>query len=107
MKLKNIKKDLKGWGANLRGQDIKKKKELSQELQNLEDLEENGTLSREELIRKSQIQQDLMQIYELEEDYWHQRGREKWLLKGDNNTEFFHRIANGHRIQRTFLPSEW
>jgi hypothetical protein len=32
MKLKNIKKDLKGWGSNLRGQDIKKKKELSQEL---------------------------------------------------------------------------
>jgi hypothetical protein len=103
MKLKNIKKDLKGWGANLRGQDIKKKKELSQELQNLENLEECGTLSREELFRKSQIQQELMQIYELEEEYWHQRGRENWLLKGDNNTEYFHRIANGHRRQRTIF----
>jgi hypothetical protein len=66
-------------------------------------LEECGNLSREELLRKSQIQQDLMQIYELEEDYWHQRGRENWLLKGDNNTEFFHHIANGHRRQRTIF----
>jgi hypothetical protein len=68
-KLKNVKKDLKGWGANLRGQDIKKKKDLSQELQGLETLEEDFCLSREELIRKGQIQQELMQIYELEEEF--------------------------------------
>jgi hypothetical protein len=64
------------------------------------------TLSREELIQKDQIQQELMQIYELEEDYWHQRGRESWLLKGDNNTKYFHRIANGHRKQKLFFSPQ-
>jgi hypothetical protein len=32
-----------------------------------------------------------------EELYWQQRGSEKWLLKGDANTSFFHNSANGRR----------
>jgi hypothetical protein len=39
-KLKNVRNNLKGRGANLRGFDIKKRKELNQELKSLEDLEE-------------------------------------------------------------------
>jgi hypothetical protein len=44
MKLKNIKNDLKGWGANLRGKDIKRKREIGSELEALEILEENHPL---------------------------------------------------------------
>jgi hypothetical protein len=46
IKLKLVKKNLKGWGANIRGRDIKKKKELTQELSDLEEIEENLLLSR-------------------------------------------------------------
>jgi hypothetical protein len=77
---------LEGWGANIRGRDIKKKKELTQELSELEEIEETLLLSSCQLIRKSQIQKELMLIYESEEAFWHQRGRERWLLQGDNNT---------------------
>ena len=41
-------------------------------------------------------------MYEEEELYWHQRSNERWLLKGDNNTAFFHRVANGKR-RRHFM----
>jgi hypothetical protein len=102
-KLKNIRNNLKGWGANLRGFDIKKRKELNQELQNPEYIEENTPLSKEQLLRKSAIQKDLMTLFEHEEDFWHQRGRENWLLKGNNNTEYFHRIANGHKTKKNSL----
>jgi hypothetical protein len=44
-----------------------------------------------------------MQIYESEEAFWHQRGRENWLLQGDNNTEFFHRSASGQKRKRTMF----
>jgi hypothetical protein len=71
-------------------------------LQNLEDIEENTPLSKEQLLRKSAIQKDLMTLFEHEEDFWHQRGRENWLLKGDNNTKYFHRIANGHKRKKLF-----
>jgi hypothetical protein len=79
-KLKLVKKNLKGWGANIRGRDIKKKKELTQELSELEENEETLLLSSYQLIRKSQIQKELMLIYESEEAFWHQRGRENCLL---------------------------
>jgi hypothetical protein len=52
--LKNGKKDLKlGWRANLRGQDIKKKKCILQELDELERLEEIQYFSTSDVDKKS------------------------------------------------------
>jgi hypothetical protein len=42
-----------------------------------------------------------MKIYEEEELYWFRRSSEKWLLEGDNNTAYFHRVANGRRRKNT------
>jgi hypothetical protein len=48
-----------------------------------------------------------MQIYEEEELYWFSRSSEKWLLEGDNNTAYFHRVANGRRRKKyNVLPEE-
>jgi hypothetical protein len=66
-KLKNVKKSLKGWGANLRGTDIKKKKDISLELKNLEEKEENENLSPDQRKRKILIQQELLKILDNEE----------------------------------------
>jgi hypothetical protein len=68
-KLILVKKNLKVWGANIRGRDIKKKKDLTQELSDLELMEENLILSREQIIRKNQIQKELMLICENEEAF--------------------------------------
>ena len=38
-----------------------------------------------------------MKLLEEEELYWYKRSHEKWLHEGDNNTEYFHRIANGRK----------
>jgi hypothetical protein len=95
LKSKNVKKALKGWGANIRGRYIRKKKDLTQELAGMEMLEEiTQELAGMEIL-KSYVQEELMVIYEHEEEVWRQRWREQWLLQGDNNTEFFHRCANG------------
>jgi hypothetical protein len=42
------------------------------------------------------IRVELLGILEEEELYWHKRS-ESWLMKGDNNTKYFHRIANGKK----------
>jgi hypothetical protein len=42
-----------------------------------------------------------MKILDEEEMYWYKRSHENWLLKGDNNTSFFHRIANGKKRKQT------
>ena len=62
-----MKNALKGWGANVRGDAKQLKKQLTAELQALEDLEECGALSCAQFIRKGQVQQTLMKIYEEEE----------------------------------------
>jgi hypothetical protein len=98
-KLKNVRNDLKGWGAHIRGED-KKKKRLVEELQELESIEELILLTAEQLKRKAVIQKELLEVYENEERFWQQRSRDNWLLRGDNNTEYFHRIANGVRRKK-------
>jgi hypothetical protein len=55
-KLKNVKMALKGWGANLRGADIKRKKNINIELKTLEDFEEIGPLSSDQRKRKILLQ---------------------------------------------------
>jgi hypothetical protein len=65
-----VKNDLKGWGANIRGRDKKRKQELLQELSDLEEMEEASCLSRDQMLRKIQAQKDIEQIIEKEEDFW-------------------------------------
>jgi hypothetical protein len=40
---------------------------------------------------------------EKEEAFWQQRSKEQWLLYGDNNTSYFHKIANGSKRKRTMF----
>ena len=42
-------------------------------------------------------------MLEEEELYWYKRAHEKWLHKGDNNTDYFHRIANGRKRKNTII----
>jgi hypothetical protein len=77
MKLINVKNDLKGWGPNLRGGDIKRKKEIGRELEALELQEENHALDTAQIRGRAQIQRELLSIIDGEENYWHQRSREK------------------------------
>jgi hypothetical protein len=100
-KLRNVKTSLKGWGANVRGESLKIKRDLLSELENLENLEEDNVLPGPLFARKGEIQFKLMKIYEEEELYWFSRSSEKWLLEGDNNTAYFHRVANGRRRKNT------
>jgi len=42
-------------------------------------------------------------MLEDEELYWYKRAHENWLHKGDNNTDYFHRIANGRKMKNTII----
>jgi hypothetical protein len=76
---------------------------LQQELTELEKKEEEGMLSSVLLDRKTFIQSEMMKILEEEELYWHKRSNENWLLKGDNNTSYFHKKANGKKRKNTIF----
>jgi hypothetical protein len=90
-------------GANLRGRDIKRKKEIDREMEALELQEEDHPLNTAQIRRRAQIQKELLSIIDREETYWRQISREKWLLQGDSNTSFFHIISNGCKRKRTIF----
>lgn len=69
----------------------------------MEKIEEETILNAENLDRKTFIQSELLKLMEEEENYWHKRSNCTWLLKGDCNTAFFHKIANGKKRKNTIF----
>jgi hypothetical protein len=67
IKLNRVKKFLKGWGINLKGQVKKHKLLLQKEPSKLEEQEEERVLSANLLDRKTFIQSELMRLLEEEE----------------------------------------
>ena len=74
-----------------------RKKNLLIELMGLDAREELVGLSNEDQICRLQIKGDIDQLASLEEISWRQKSRALYVKEGDNNTQFFHRLANSHR----------
>jgi hypothetical protein len=100
-KLKKVKKYLKGWGFNPDSNRKKRKVQIQNELKDLEIIEENGSLSDDQIKSRIDLKVELFLILEEEELYWYKRSHANWLLKGDNNNEYFHTIANGKKRKQT------
>jgi len=96
-KLKALKVDLKKCNAKVFGDVGKKKKELLEGIKELECFEEARGLVEEERVQKSDMIRELEKTLLCEEVNWRQKSRALWLKEGDNNTKFFHRVANSHR----------
>jgi hypothetical protein len=106
IKINKVKNFLKGWVQNIKGHSKKHKNIPREELMNLEKREEESSLSAALLERKTQIQTKLLKLLEEEELYWHKRSNLNWLLKGDSNTECFHRYANGKKRKNLIFNME-
>jgi hypothetical protein len=90
---------MQGANRKLRGQ-------LREELLNLEQLEESDLLTLNQMHRKVQLNEELYKMMEEEELYWHKRSHERWLHEGDNNTEYFHMVANGRKRKKyNYIPN--
>ena len=101
-----MKQQFKGWGLNLQGELRKLRKELQEELITLENLEETNSLPTQLWQRKTQIISENLRLLKQEELYWYNRSHETWLLNGDLNTKYFHRVASGRKRKNTILSPE-
>ena len=82
---------------------LEKKEIVKRGIGTFRKLEETDVLSPELYCKKVDI---LVEIYNLlveEEIAWMQKSHENWLLKGDRNADYFHRIVNGRRRRNTIF----
>ena len=105
-KLKVLKGDLKHWNKHAFGDVVFKKKYLQSELLDLDLREGMQTLSPADSARRVEIKTDIEHLASLEEISWRQKSKALYLKEGDNNIEFFHRLANSHRRTNTMRGVE-
>jgi exonuclease III len=86
---------LRGWSANMVSKQKKRRKEIEQKLTEIDNIAKERDLFPQEWEVRYELEKEVEQIYLQEELWWQRRGGEQWLLRGDSNTSFFHRIANG------------
>ena len=54
-------------------------------------------LTQEERVRRVVVRADIDYLVSLEEISWRQKSKALFIKERDNNTQFFHRIANSHK----------
>ncbi|KAG5624592.1 hypothetical protein H5410_009810 [Solanum commersonii] len=96
-KLKLLKKELMRWSRSNEGDWKHKKEMILQQLKSREAIQENRSLTDDELVQKTHLAMEFEEIAKEEEIAWRQRSRIQWLKNGDKNTRFFYRMANAHK----------
>jgi hypothetical protein len=99
----DIRQLLKGWGANLGKHTRVTKASLLAKIQELDVAADGVGLDEDGWALRYHLEDQMMDILGAEEEYWRQRGKQQWVLKGDANTKFFHVFANGRKRKCAIL----
>lgn len=99
-KIRSLRQFLRWWAKNIAGHNKKEKKQLVSMIDELDKKAENTILSDQEINLKRYLNEQLVHLLREEQLKWYERAKKKDLLGGDNNTQYFHLVANGkHRKQ--------
>ena len=102
-KIRRLRQHLRGWAKHIAGAYRKEKKRLLALLDDLDKKAENAPLSDQDINLKHYLKERLVLLLREEEIKWYERAKVKTLLEGDDNTRFFHLVANGkHRKQHIY-----
>ena len=96
-KLKALKGDIIQWNHSVFGNVGCQKKELLEALKLLDAKEGEYDLSEVEIGERDVIRSQIQNLLSLEEVSWRQKLRMLCIKEVDNNTKFFHKVANSRR----------
>ncbi|XP_039144849.1 uncharacterized protein LOC120282161 [Dioscorea cayenensis subsp. rotundata] len=102
-KITSLRENLKTWAKFEFGSIKLKKLGILHEMDVLDRIRETRSLTPVEINAEVHLRTELGAILKQEETYWKQRARMTWFKEGDENTKFFHLVANGRR-NRNFIP---
>ncbi|XP_071680408.1 uncharacterized protein [Lolium perenne] len=94
---RNSRQFLKGWGANLGKEKRDFRTNLLRQLEELDRMADANGLDEEGWGLRYFLEDQLVALDRVDEEYWRQRSRTQWTLKGDSCTAYFQAIANGRK----------
>ena len=92
-----MKEDIIQWNRSEFGNVGRQKKELLEALKLLDVKEGELGLFEVELGERPELRSQIQNLLSLEEVLWRQKSRLLCIKEGDNNTKFFHKMANSRR----------
>jgi hypothetical protein len=101
-KLKALKEDLKKWNRETFGDIQYRKTCRMRDILDLDVKEGREGLSVEDQNLREVLKGEVIKLAHMAETSWRQKSRALWLKEGDNNTSFFHHLANSNR-RRNYL----
>jgi hypothetical protein len=84
-----LRRALRGWNLQKIGEQKKERNKLLQQLAAIDSLADRMDLSAEQWRSRYEMENKLEEIYNKEEIYWQQRGNNRWVLEGDNNSKHY------------------
>ena len=96
-KLKVLKEDIVQWNRREFGNVVCQKNQLLEELKKLDAKEGDSGLTDGEKGHRAALRSQVEHLLSLEEISWRQKSRMLCIKEGDNNTKFFHKMANSYR----------
>ncbi|KAK1320550.1 hypothetical protein QJS10_CPA03g00814 [Acorus calamus] len=97
LKLKRLKHTLKGWSREAKQKRVERKSKVALDIALYDAIEESGLMGEVEREARISLKGEMQHILGQEEEEWRLGSRAIWLKEGDNNTSFFHKIANQRR----------
>jgi mannosylglycoprotein endo-beta-mannosidase len=105
-KIRRLRCFLRGWARNVSSQNKKHKHDLLAKIDDLDRKAETVLLSAQEVELRHHLRGQLTKLLREEEIYWLQQSKATKLLQGDDNTKYFHLVANGRHRKTKIVQLE-
>ncbi|GLT56373.1 hypothetical protein SLA2020_294170 [Shorea laevis] len=100
-KLKKLKDFLKGWNKEVFGNMEIQFKNAAEKVEMIDLKNEVVELEGSEVNQRKESFQEIWEMLRMREAIWKQKSRSEWVKLGDQNTRYFHKVANGRKAQNS------
>ncbi|GKU98554.1 hypothetical protein SLEP1_g11546 [Rubroshorea leprosula] len=100
-KLKRLKEFLKGWNKEVFGNMETQFNNVAEKVERIDLKNEVVELEGSEVKQRKEGFQQIWDMLRMRESIWKQKSRSDWVKLGDQNTRYFHKVANGRKAQNS------